>query len=386
MFYNELVSEENDFMKLKPLELEIKNKLQIKKDGTVVIEDVYLHRASKNISYFIVNLTFEDIAKSLKILTYDAEAQRRLKDGEPFLKESQVKEFIKVLRNGEDIIGNLVWNLRSDRISSDNFIYNPLNKSLTIFPKQKIYITDGYHRTKSCNIVYNEGNYEVAKYSNFIVHIHFLDERKEKDRFGKINHNTNQLSHSKRKRVLDDVRSEFTRQLIDKTFLKGKVEENIDNISLNKLYTFNQVCNSLFGQKGVFRKYDLEDQKNFNDLLNFLVNFFNYLPKVRKEFLFENEEEKRRYLQKNLILEPIMLYAYMTVAREMLKRGTTDTYIIDEFFKLKLYCSGKEVWFFAKNTSLWVGKILYNNGNSISGYPPQTSLIDATVNALKMIP
>ncbi|HMG14578.1 MAG TPA: hypothetical protein VK590_03960, partial [Saprospiraceae bacterium] len=163
-------------------------------------------------------------------------------------------------------------------------------------------------------------------------------------------------------------------------------EENIDNISLNKLYTFNQISNALFGQKGVFRKYDLENEKLFNDLLQFLTNFFEYLPKVRKEFLFENEESKRKYLQKNLIIEPIMLYAYMTLAKEMLKRGTANSDLIDQFFKLELQCNGKSVWFFAKNSSLWVGKILYNNGNSISGYPPQTSLIDATVNALKMIP
>lgn len=368
---------------LKRKEVEVENKIKRFEDGTIIIEDVHFFRASRDIAYFVAGISFEDVAKSYTYLKYDEEAQRRLKDGEPYLKDSQVKEFVKVLERGEDIIGNLVWNLRTENLDEKLFDYDMDNQTLKIHPDQNIFITDGYHRTKACNIIYEEGNIAPAKFSNYIVQIHFLDEAKEKDRFGKINHNTNQLSHSKRKRVLNDCRSEFIRELIDNTFLKGKIEVDIDNLSMDKLYTFNQLYNSIFGQKGVFRKYNVENENYYNDLLNVLINFFNYLPKVRKEFTFQNEDEKKYYLNKNLILEPIMLYAYMTVAKEMMKGSNLQ--LIDEFFELKLTCRGKNVWFFSKNSALWVGKILYDNGNSISGYPPQTCLIDTTTNAIKMI-
>jgi hypothetical protein len=381
-----------DFLELDKMlkqleEKEIRNNLRIKADQSVEISNVSFFRASKNISYFVADLTFEDIAKSLDRISYDQDAQRRLVNGEPYLKDRQVKEFMEVLKKGEDIIGNLVWNLRTEKGKSKDFYFNPLNKTLHISSNKPIYITDGYHRTKACNLLYTEeleSNLELAKYSTFKVHIHFLSKHKERDRFGKINHNTNQLSHSKRKRVLDDLRSELVRTLVDKTFLKDKIEYDIDNLSLDKLYTFNQLYNAVFGQKGIFRKYKLDESKNYDDLLIFLINFFNYLPTIRKEFNFANEEDKRLYLKDNLILEPIMLYAYMTVAKEMIRRKCSFE-LVDEFFKIEMSSYGKNVWFFSRKASFWVGKILYDNGNSISGYPPQTSLIDATVNALKMI-
>jgi hypothetical protein len=361
------------------------NNLQVKEDGTLVVKDVFLFKASKNISYYCAKLSFVDVAQSYHHLTYDEEAQRRLKDGEPFIKDSQLKEFMEVLRNGEDIIGNIVWNMRTEEHSEPKFDYDESSRTLEIKPAQKIYITDGYHRTKACQTLLEEyKNLGDAPYAHFLVQIHFLSTKKEKDRFGKINHNTNQLSHSKRKRVLDDHRSDFVGDLIENTFLKGKIETDIDTLSLNKLYTFNQLYNALFGHKGIFKYYKLDDESKYNDLLQYLSNFFNYLPKVRKEFNFRNEDEKRQYLSKNLVLEPIMLYAYMTLAREMMNEGYNFEFI-DKFFKLKLLCSGKEVWFFNKNSKLWVGKILYDNGNSISGYPPQTSLIDSTANAIRMI-
>ncbi|GAA0835977.1 DNA sulfur modification protein DndB [Bifidobacterium pullorum subsp. gallinarum] len=284
------ISEENENLDL-PVEL---------KDVILIDLENYITKVKMS---FLVQLFHS------QLITYDYETQRsakykRSKDGVvpvPNVNKKSVEDISQHMIKETYLADMITLNVYSNEIES--LYYDSKNKILTINEGATISILDGFHRLQAGVRAFSVNpNLELE----MILSIRSYDLDTAKKYFGQIN-TINVVKPERIKELKSEKHSDIVvRDLQMKSDLKGKIASSskISEIA-GQLTTFDVLSYAIDEVFGPTTKLEAME------VLNYLVDFFNYLVGSFVDEFLENPN----YHRSQLINHPLMFAGYVQIAK-----------------------------------------------------------------------
>lgn len=317
------------------------------------------------IQYYTTTITIKDLVSLYDRLTYDGEAQRGNIQGKPVIDRKHVREIANSFVNGHSIRGHLTWNMRADD-SENKFSYMSKSKTLIIDATQMVTLPDSAHRHEALKLIAEEIEDEDVLQSEFTLDIYNLTLEEEKEFFSVVNGKGKTPTNNRILYLSNDIASRLTRDLINNSDLKGRVECVKNHITDGKLVKFSTLYDSLFSKHtGSYYTVSVNEE-NYNDYLLWFVKYYNALIKSRPEFSAKTKEEKQQVKSESLLLEEISWWGYAEIARELQDKRNWNKTLKAKMNKQENVEGGKQVHFLSKSLPIWHATVIKSKFNAIT--------------------
>lgn len=344
--------------------------ISIRENGDLEITDVTPVIQFGEVQYYTTKITIAEIGEihgNHNRLTYDGDAQRGiLENGSKMIDKKHVGQIYESVLNDNSIRGHLTWNIRKNKDICE-FKFIEKEGKLIIKNNQYITLPDSAHRHQAfCQIANDIEEDSDILGSEFSLDILNLSKEEEKDFFCTVNGKTKAPNKNRTLYLSGDIKCDLIRDTIEQSELNGKVECMRNNAQKDgKLTKFSTIYESIFGNNGTYSK-ELITNENYNEYLNYFVDFYNELIISNKEFMELEKEQKKINKSRTMVTEEITWWGYAYLSRELKDRRNWKSSLHRIMNKKQAVDGNKDVFWLSKELPIWHATVIKPKYNYIT--------------------
>jgi hypothetical protein len=281
---------------------------------------------------------------------YDRQRGRDTVTGKPLTDLEKVERWAEQLVQGKAYFGQLTWNFRPEECAVE---YDEATRTLTI-KSGKGTIPDSRHRhlaiLKAVESRERGSGFDLQR--KFSVKIYTVPASEENRLFFAMNQEGQKADATRSKWLHREGAIRLAAKLVEKSpHLRDNVDVVRDRLSRRnpRLCAFNTLGRA-FDEYWGDKEWD-EGEATFQKAVDFLMEFWDGLVKVRPELGRLKLEERQKVRDSSLSESAIALTAYVGIARKLMddKLGLASLKKLGE----KDHIKGKQVDYFSRENPIW---------------------------------